>query len=160
MQPHSMAALGLANQVWNEGIYLASLRMQIRYKSPNGEHLYYYDLKSIEYSRGQFSASIGRSGGGQACVITAKIDHHERVEMTHQTQHVAGLIEKYKLTKERIENGEHHNSKKYGRFWGKIKTGGRIELDCEVRTSKGNFVTLPYVLAIDSMILKNTFPKF
>lgn len=155
-----MCALGLANQVWNEGIYLASMRIQIRYKTLDGDHLYYYDLKDIDYSRGQFSAAIGRSGGGQPCLMTAKIDHSERVEMTHGTQHIAGLMEKYKLTKERIQDGVHHNSMRYGRFWGKIKTGGKIELDCEVKNSRGNFVTLPYILTIDSMTVKHTFPKF
>ena len=160
MQPHSMAAVGLANLVWNHGLYCDYARFLIKFKN-RGDKLYYYDVKDIDYSKGRFSASIGRSGGGQPCIITAKIDHNEKVEMTHGTQHVAGLVEKFKLEKDRIKDGEHKNSRKYDRFSGKInRKTHMIELNCDVKVPDRNaFISIPYDLTVDSYRLKNTFPN-
>lgn len=156
-----MAALGLANLVWNHGIYVDYARFLIKFKN-RGDKLYYYDLKNIEYSRGKFSASVIRSGGGQDCIITAEIDHNQKIEMTHGNQHVSGLAEKYKLEHNRIKDGEHKNSRKYKNFAGKInRESHMIELDCDIKIPDRNaFISVPYVLTLDSMRLKNTFPKF
>ena len=150
-----MAALGLANLVWNHGIYVSSARFLIKFKN-RGDKLYYYDLKNIEYSRGKFSASVIRSGGGQDCIITAEIDHNQKIEMTHGIQHVAGLVEKYKLEKDRIKDGEHRNSRKYKNFAGKInRESHTIELECDIHvTERNTFVTVPYVLTVDSLRIK------
>lgn len=152
-----MCCLALANLVWNEGLYVDSARFLVRFQTQRGDKLYYYDLRDIDYSTGKFTVAIKRSGGGQPCIMTAKIDHHEKVEMTHATQHVAGLVEQFKLRKEYIEDGEHKNSKKYGRFWGAIKRASKlIDLNCQVKSHDGRgFVTLPYTLTVDSYRLKN-----
>ncbi len=123
----------------------------------------YYDLKEIDYNPKQLSVSIVRSGGGLSCRVTSKLETSERVEMTHGTQHVAGLTEIFTLRKKEIIGGYHKNSKRYRTFRSTgVKTDSigeetKIELECEVESAKGNdFYKVDYELTLESRQEKKT----
>lgn len=163
MQPHSMCALALSYYHWiNEKKY-SSCTMRVKYNSYKGEKVLYYDLKEIDYSPKQLSVAIVRSGGGLACRVTSKLVTSERVEMTHGTQHVAGLTEIFTIRKKEIIGGYHKNSKRYRTFRSiEIKKDSigeetKIELECEVESARGNdFYKIRYELSMESRKEKST----
>jgi hypothetical protein len=117
----------------------------------------YYDLKEIDYGQKRVSVSINRSGGGLACTVTAKLETDERVEMTHGTQHVAGLTEIFTIRKKEVLGGFHRNSMKYRNFWGKVEADTRVSLTCEVKNANNNeFYRVDYELSLESKAEKKT----
>lgn len=158
MQPHSMCALALANLVWNQGYgdSIAFSRILVEYQTPKGTYKKnYYDLNQIKVDGDKFSVAIKRSGGGLACTMDVKKNSSDEVEMTHRTQHIAGLMERFTLDKKRIRKGDHRNSRKYNTFAGDITQDTNIELVCDVLSlQQKKFIKIPYTLSIDSLQLK------
>lgn len=156
MQPHSMCALALSYYTWINERQYSFCRMRVKYRNNKGERVMYYDLKEIEYKGKQLSTSIVRSGGGLACRVTAKLESSERVEMTHGTQHVAGLTEIFTLRKKEIIGGYHKNSMKYRNFSGTVKLDSigeetKIELRCDIKSENSNeFYKVEYELTLES----------
>lgn len=161
MQPHSMCAVALSYYTWINETKYSFCRMRVKYKSHKGERLMYYDLKDIQYRGNQVSTSIVRSGGGLSCTITSKLESSERVEMTHGTQHIAGLTEIFTLRKKEIIGGHHRNSLKYRNFSGYIKKDSlgdetKLELTCEVQSASGkDFYKVDYELSLESKDIKS-----
>lgn len=152
-----MAMLALSYYTWIQGMNLRSCRLRVSYRNFHGSKNNYYDLREIDHSGKTLSASIVRSGGGLACTMTARLDSSDRVEMTHGTQHVAGLTEIFTLRKDEIVGGHHRNSLMYRSFAGRVKADGtKIELVCEIKDKSGReFLKFPYELSIDSKQLSS-----
>jgi len=149
-----MCAVAVANLIWNQGkSNLEFCRFRVEYQTPKGTYRHnFYDCTIQIEDRKRMSVTIKRSGGGLACTIDLKEDSQNWVEMTHQTQHVAGLLERYRLEKKEIRDGQHRHSEKYRDFRGQIKHEDTLELVCEVKHPQTKrYVLITYVVTIDSI---------
>jgi hypothetical protein len=162
-----MCALALANFVWNNSkdvTQIGGCQMNVEYEtSERRVKVMKYELSGFQLSSDQreFKVSITRGGGGLACRMTvrrASLEEGADIEMTHGTQHVAGLMEKYKLFRKQIKSGNHRNSTKYKGFSGTSDFPDRVTLQCEVKAGK-HFVTVPYKLEITSISHKERESK-
>lgn len=113
-----------------------------------------YTVDAVHFTHTGFECNLMRSHGGIDCTISGRrmsTLEGSQVFMTHSQQHVADLMEEFRLYKEYITDGKHHRSKKYGRFDGRVAhpDGERLELNCEVKRADGSFVYVPYELEID-----------
>ncbi len=158
MQPHSMCAVALAGHMWNryDRLQVSRCRMNVWYEKNKERMQNKYELSQIEETDNRLTLKvyIMRGGGGLACMV--KIQRNSplegvRVQMTHLQMHVAGLWEEFTLYKDRITNGEHHNSRRYRRFSGEFMDEERkkLRLYCEVKQENGSYISLPYYLEIE-----------
>jgi len=141
MQPHSMCLVALTNYYWNNRFQLPSeCRARIEYRDKDGLfRTNIYRLYSItgNPSKTELSATMLRDGGGLSCTMHARRTSSSEgslVRMTHDTIHVSGLEEEYKLWSTGVKNGRHTNSQRYGEFSGDINPNipTFIRLNCEL----------------------------
>ncbi|NCN24162.1 MAG: hypothetical protein COU65_02895 [Candidatus Pacebacteria bacterium CG10_big_fil_rev_8_21_14_0_10_42_12] len=163
MQPHSMCAVALAAYMWNRTspVFVSNARAKVIFTRHDGApRSLYYDL-NVESRQDdtKFVVKVIRSVGGIACSITVWRNSSEegtRVHMTHAQQHISGLMETYKLYKDKIDNGNHRNSMKYKTFSGKVLQDDRkkLELYSDVKMPRGGFRKIRYDLVFESITEK------
>lgn len=164
MQPHSLSALAVGQQVFGENYgekIPDSAEVQIDWRTPEGKtrSIFHY-ISAIEISKQDRHGYITelrvsvRTTDGTPCTLTIRrltdgpFKQGEKVVATHSVQHVAGLEERYEIDRRSIR-GEHYNSRKYGRFLCTSANESSFVLNCQVRSgSNGNFVNIPYTVKI------------
>lgn len=159
MQPHSMAALGLAGFVWNNPYkeIKSSARAEVEYRKRADElKTNYYDLSGITLSSDNrtLTVTIGRVIKGAPCTITIRRDTDDvpcKVTMTHSPQHVADLREEFRLTRSQIQDGRHYNSYIYREYNGKFTVDdcSRSDLSCEMKNREDRYVWVNYKTKVD-----------
>lgn len=163
MQPHSMCAVAIAGYIWNSHKKQKVLKcvMSVEYRDRYRKlKVNIYDLTDIEEGdKGrELKFRIMRSGGGLACkVLARRISHSEgtKVVMTHETIHIAGLREEYKLYTMEVREGRHYNSIRYGEFSGFFGAGREsLSLKCDIKNDEGYFVTTDYKLKMTQLVTK------
>jgi hypothetical protein len=162
MQPHSMCVVALSGLIWNspKPIKVLKAGMAVEYRKRGAYIRYYYDLTNIEETpdRLNLKVTVMRSGGGLSCTVNARRTSREEgseITMTHETIHVNGLREIFRLYRFRISGGRHENSERYGRYEGDFQSDDykKLNLRCEVKLDDGSFVTEPYDLERVDLVL-------
>lgn len=163
MQPHSMCALAMANIIWNsyDESEVSSAKMDVSYRNKYNEYkTNKYELSNIRIiSDREFTVLILRGGGGISCTMTVrrkKLEEGTDVEMTHSQNHVSGLREVFRLSKNKIGSGLHYNSMKYRCFAGEGSHPERkaLNLVCEIKKDDGKFFTAKYELTVTGLVRK------
>lgn len=141
MQPHSMATLALVNYCWNFHLTIPTeCRARVEYRNARGEfrtNIYrLYNIKS-NFAKTDLEVTILRDGGGLSCTMHARRMSNSEgslVKMTHDTIHISGLEEEFKLWSTGIRNGRHHGSQRYGAFEGDVNKNipTFLRLQCEL----------------------------
>lgn len=158
MQPHSMCAVALTGYLWNnyDKTIESKYTMRVEYYNRYGDYVSHsYDLTDVKESsdKHELKIRIMRSGGGLACVVRVRrnsLSEGCKVEMEHETIHISGLREEYKLYKTDVSEGRHYNSMRYRRFAGHFGSEKKkLSLVCEIKRDDGSYYSAAYKLEID-----------
>lgn len=163
MQPHSMCAVALVGYIWNshKEMNISKCVMSVEYRNRFGDYKSNsYDLSDIEESsdRRELKIRIMRSGGGLACKVIARrssTSEGAKITMTHETIHVSGLREEFKLYAKDVSEGMHYNSQRYRRFVGHFGSGREsLNLVCEIKRDDDTYYSSAYKLNITQLVEK------
>jgi hypothetical protein len=147
MQPHSMCIVALVNYCWNCRRPLPSrCKVRISYRNSRGDSkLNIYRLSDIKENaeKKELQATVIRDGGGLSCTVYASrssSDNSSTITLKHDTNHLSGLREEFKLGSSSINSGKNENSKRYGSFSGSFNPNipERLTLNCEIKNDSSS----------------------
>lgn len=160
MQPHSMCAAALVGYIWNshDNPKISKCVMSVEYRNRFGEYKNNsYDLTDVEQSSDgrELKIRIMRSGGGLACKVVARrssTSEGSKIAMTHETIHVSGLREEFKLYSMDVSEGMHYNSMRYRRFAGHFGAAREsLNLVCEIKRDDDSYYSAAYKLTMTQL---------